>query len=454
MKHIYDIIHDYCRPTAEIRHLLLAFSAMLLLFACDKDDSFTHGKAVAVAFCIGDLPIFSKATHNRGRAVSHAEDAPNEDSPWQDGDRILVHIAYDKNLTIHEDEFYTLICNGTSWTVKETGEAYFTIDCPVQKIDCYYAPDYEWAPSANGKTPVLKDGHIAGASEYLLSSYPNPDLTQQFMIDFSGAIRNYCRIRIATAPGYNIQITDLPAGIESANGESLAAPIRLIADEQGNACLYARWNEAGDITVTDEAGEKLVGITLPDYKGDNISYAMECLPGHIPTGNAGLCLLSPWFPRLFKILGLLNESNDDFKDTDARIRAIFVLQYLAYGEKDEGYKAQELIFNRLLTGCPLYIPIPERLELTHDEMAVADALLSSVIQNWNKMQNSSIQTLRQAFLLRSGQMEKQAESWTVSINSKAHDILLDSVPWSFRSIKYPWMKKELRILWNDRPEFI
>lgn len=37
--------------------------------------------------------------------------------------------------------------------------------------------------------------------------------------------------------------------------------------------------------------------------------------------NAGLCLLSPWFPRLFNILGYLDKDHRSFKDMASKIRA-------------------------------------------------------------------------------------------------------------------------------------
>ena len=56
---------------------------------------------------------------------------------------------------------------------------------------------------------------------------------------------------------------------------------------------------------------------------------------------------------------------------------MFLLQYLTCQEEKE-YRETELVFNRLLVGLPMHIPLPKRLELTAEEKQIADSLLSAV----------------------------------------------------------------------------
>lgn len=168
--------------------------------------------------------------------------------------------------------------------------------------------------------------------------------------------------------------------------------------------------------------------------------------------NAGLCLLSAWFLRLLSMLDYLNEARKDIKDTKSRIRAIFLLQYLTCQEEKE-YRETELVFNRLLVGLPMHIPLPKRLELTAEEKQIADSLLSAVKAHWPKMNGTSMKGFLQSFVTRTGRLEEQDEKWVLTVDDKAFDILLDSVPWGFRQIRLPWMKKYIQVKWHEKQEF-
>lgn len=169
-------------------------------------------------------------------------------------------------------------------------------------------------------------------------------------------------------------------------------------------------------------------------------------------GNAGLCLLSPWFPRLFALLGYLDEEKRNFKDTASRIRAVFLLQYLANPEEKD-YRESELAFNRLLVALPAQVPLPKRVELTDEERQTADNMLAGVKANWPKMEGTSVSGFRQSFILRDGRLEQQDERWLLTIESRVYDILLDAVPWGFRQIRFPWLKKYIQVFWREKQEF-
>lgn len=168
--------------------------------------------------------------------------------------------------------------------------------------------------------------------------------------------------------------------------------------------------------------------------------------------NAGLCLLSAWFLRLLSMLDYLNEARKDIKDTKSRIHAIFLLQYLTCQEEKE-YRETELVFNRLLVGLPMHIPLPKRLELTAEEKQIADSLLSAVKAHWPKMNGTSMKGFLQSFVTRTGRLEEQDEKWVLTVDDKTHDILLDSVPWGFRQIRLPWLKKYIQVKWHEKQEF-
>lgn len=168
-------------------------------------------------------------------------------------------------------------------------------------------------------------------------------------------------------------------------------------------------------------------------------------------GNAGLCLLSPWFPRLFVLLGYFNEEKKDFKDTASRIRAVFLLQYLACSEEKDYYEP-ELAFNRLLVSLPAHIPLPKQIELTDKEKQTVDDMLEAVKANWKTMQGVSMNGFRQSFLLRDGRLEHQDARWLLTVANQVHDLLLDNVSWSFQKIRFPWLKKYIQVSWREKQE--
>lgn len=165
--------------------------------------------------------------------------------------------------------------------------------------------------------------------------------------------------------------------------------------------------------------------------------------------NAGLALLSPWLPLLFSMLGYLNESRKDLKDDESRIRAIFLLQYIVYGEERE-YRETELVFNRLLVGLPQHIPIPKQLALTDEEKQTADNLLNNIKFSWPKISNISMRAFQYNFIYRIGRLEQQEEKWMLTMEEKTHDILLKTIPWNFRQISLPWLKEYLQVMWHEK----
>lgn len=166
--------------------------------------------------------------------------------------------------------------------------------------------------------------------------------------------------------------------------------------------------------------------------------------------NAGLVLLAPWLPRLFGMLGLFNEDGRDFKDTQSHIRAVFISQWLVVSKPDREYREAELAFNRILVGCHFRIPMPRKMELTQKETETANQMLEGVKANWPKMYNTSIPGFQHSFIERTGRIEKQKDKWVVSVDERSYDILLDSLPWSYTMIRFPWLSKHINVLWRNK----
>ena len=175
-------------------------------------------------------------------------------------------------------------------------------------------------------------------------------------------------------------------------------------------------------------------------------------PEIIWVGNAGLCLLAPWFVRLFAMLGYLDEERKAFKDTASKVRAVFLLQYLSCGQERD-WREPELAFSRLLTALPGNVPLPKRLALSKEERQTADGMVTGVKANWPKMDGTSVEGFRRSFLLRGGTLEQEEGRWLLTVEEKAYDILLETIPWGFRQVRLPWLKKYVQVKWHEKQEF-
>ncbi len=171
--------------------------------------------------------------------------------------------------------------------------------------------------------------------------------------------------------------------------------------------------------------------------------------------NAGLVLLSPYLPRLFSMLNLIG--NDVFKNREAVIRAMFILQYAVSGDLSavpEGTAVQfecrehEMTLNMLLTGHVPGEPVPRVIDFTDKEVGTVISLLHGVLNNWPKLRGTSLEGLREAFLNRAGKLTGKKDSYILTVEEKPYDMLVDTVPWNFKTIKYPWMEKVIHVQWR------
>lgn len=212
-----------------------------------------------------------------------------------------------------------------------------------------------------------------------------------------------------------------------------------------------KYGKIGEVDEIEKIFADVVAeLHTSDEEASEIEETMQ--PEYISVTNAGLCLLTPWVIRLFGMLDLLTEDKKDLKDMDARIRAIFILQRLVTAEQRE-YKESDLAFNRVLAACPFNVPLPKRLELTDKEIETVESMLAGVKANWPKMENTSIGGFQRSFIEREGRLEQRENKWVLTVGNKAYDILLDSLPWSYKMIRLPWLKKPISVSWRDKEEF-
>ena len=168
----------------------------------------------------------------------------------------------------------------------------------------------------------------------------------------------------------------------------------------------------------------------------------------LPVGNAGLVLLAAYVPRLFGMLDLLQGSV--FVDAAAQARGIHCLEYLVHGHNDSA--EPEWLLDKLLCGVPLVRPVPPCAGLDGATRKRLDDLLTAVIAHWSILGNTSLAGLRESFLQREGRLERhdgeEGPGWRLQVKARAFDMLLDRLPWSYATLRLPWMEGVLHVDWR------
>jgi len=122
------------------------------------------------------------------------------------------------------------------------------------------------------------------------------------------------------------------------------------------------------------------------------------------------------------------------------------MQYAVFGMTE--FAEHELELNKLLTSLETDTAIPLSVELTDNEKDIINGLLNAVIQNWSKLNNTSIDGLRGNFLIRNGKLEEHDDFYQLIVEERAYDILLGSLPWSISTVKFSWMEKGINVKWR------
>ncbi|HEX5432933.1 MAG TPA: contractile injection system tape measure protein [Candidatus Angelobacter sp.] len=189
-------------------------------------------------------------------------------------------------------------------------------------------------------------------------------------------------------------------------------------------------------------------ITIPGSRRPPLTRDPKPLPSGEPfyIGNAGAILLWPFLSRYFESLGLLEQGS--FRGEKERTRAVYLVQYLASGTLDA--LEHELLLNKILCGVQPEQPLETVTPLTETEEALSAQLLHSLILNWEKLRNTSMDGLRQSFLLRDGRLlRRQSDgAWSLAVSTRAYDMLLDTLPWRLSMVRLPWMLTVLHVKWR------
>ncbi len=217
------------------QYIMLAV-VTIVMASCTSDieeTTTTTGKN-NVQLVVGEFPAF-------GDSQTRAIGTPDEGkTSWAEGDELLLEMT-SKTLGT---KYAAFTYNGSSWELT-SGELSYKEDEVPTFPHVYYAPNYKWEA---GKL-VLKEGKVAGTDEYIEGKAEITPNGQGITVKFSGATRNYSRLRIATMPNMPITV-DIdrytPAGSSDMKWDQNYA---LTSDEKGNAYLYGTFENNSEVTV-------------------------------------------------------------------------------------------------------------------------------------------------------------------------------------------------------------
>ncbi len=219
--------------------------------------------------------------------------------------------------------------------------------------------------------------------------------------------------------------------------------IRLYAKEftRINSAVISGEEVAQKIIAYENSNTTKPAIGLPDMAGNEIrEEALQevspevILPDKFTVHIAGAVLLAPYFKQLFTHLNLLEQG--EWKSSEANYKAIHLIRYLVTGQ--QMCPEHSLVLEKLLCGIEINAPIPREVELSNEEMSEATELLQSVISNWAKLKNTSVEGLRETFLKRDGILTKKENGWLLQVERKTADVLLDSIPWGYTTLAFTW----------------
>jgi hypothetical protein len=157
--------------------------------------------------------------------------------------------------------------------------------------------------------------------------------------------------------------------------------------------------------------------------------------------NAGLVIIAPFLPVLFKKLGMV-----DGTELIDKSRAVYLTQYIASGKARVA--EFELGLAKILCGLESDTPVDTHWQITPEEKTEIDELLLSAIEYWSILKDTSPDGLQHTFLQRSGKLQFINQEWKLQVEPKPWDVLLQHLPWNISMIKLPWMTWMLRTEWG------
>lgn len=176
------------------------------------------------------------------------------------------------------------------------------------------------------------------------------------------------------------------------------------------------------------------------YSNSNNTALSAALNEGVFISNAGQVIIAPFLPALFRHTGLLQD--DKLQDPGT---ALSLLHYCIYGVSDPAEFS--LLLPKLLCGLDPDA-VADVAQVTDKHLlSEADQMLTSVIEHWQVLKNTSTDGFREAFLQRNGRLRFANNRWLLQVEHQSYDMLLQQLPWSIQMIQFPWMPYMLHTEW-------
>ena len=121
------------------------------------------------------------------------------------------------------------------------------------------------------------------------------------------------------------------------------------------------------------------------------------------------------------------------------------MYYLQCGDDD--YKEWEMPFNKIACGLSPEEVFPNNISIEEAEKEECKILMQSLVDYWDALKGASIEAVQNTFILREGKMSWKEDHWLLQVERTGVDILLDKLPWSFSTIKLPWLDHLIYTEW-------
>lgn len=158
--------------------------------------------------------------------------------------------------------------------------------------------------------------------------------------------------------------------------------------------------------------------------------------------NAGLIILHPFLKTFFEHCDLIHPKTQQLTDPEL---CAHLLHYIATGKTNA--PEYDMIFEKFLCNIPMNQSINRHIKLSRKHKTQVKNLIESVQQNWKPMKKSSVALLQNEFFQRSGKLVVTDHDYTLTVERKTQDILLDKLAWGISFVKLPWKEKFMFVNW-------
>ncbi|MFY7840999.1 MAG: contractile injection system tape measure protein [Lacibacter sp.] len=157
--------------------------------------------------------------------------------------------------------------------------------------------------------------------------------------------------------------------------------------------------------------------------------------------NAGLVVVAAFLPAMFTKLNITTD-NEIVHVTDA-VCLLHIIATAVTATNETG-----LVFPKILCGLHPSTAIEVSAFTVSDIMQEeVNNMLSSVIEYWNVLGDTSVKGLQESFLQRDGKLLLHNGEWILKVEQQPFDMLLQHLPWNMTMIQLPWMKQMLKTEW-------